>query len=321
MKPLMRTFPPCRHTRALWALLSLAACHAPQGGSADDAPEASRVGATTDTGGGCHTVPYFEDLDGDFKGDPAKPVDPCEPGFSNEKIAPNDNDCNDAEPLAWTDNPEVPCDFVDNDCDGFEAGCEGTNIELVAATIVGPSESAFGVRMIWSPDTDGDGVDDVLASLEYGDWPGSVGEVHRISGVEIKPGTTGGLQDPVMVGAGPDRLGRLLERAGDLDGDGLSDLWVNAGEGAGILYGGTQDVTTPELRLALSYPHGRDVNGDGFSDVIGGDNAAGYLLLGPEAAWATAPSEADASATILWRLCEGMTSLQFFSGRSGWGWC
>ena len=85
MKPLMRTFPPCRHTRALWALLSLAACHAPQGGSADDAPEASRVGATTDTGGGCHTVPYFEDLDGDFKGDPAKPVDPCEPGFSNEK--------------------------------------------------------------------------------------------------------------------------------------------------------------------------------------------------------------------------------------------
>ncbi len=56
---------------------------------------------------------WYYDGDEDLRGDPNTSVQACtQPlGYVN-----NANDCNDAEPLAWTSAPEV-CDGVDNDCD------------------------------------------------------------------------------------------------------------------------------------------------------------------------------------------------------------
>ncbi len=57
----------------------------------------------------------FEDLDGDQHGDPLRPGPGCteSPGWSSLG-----DDCDDAEPLAWTGRTEV-CDGVDNDCNGL----------------------------------------------------------------------------------------------------------------------------------------------------------------------------------------------------------
>ncbi|MFM2163527.1 MAG: hypothetical protein RLZZ383_3039 [Pseudomonadota bacterium] len=57
-------------------------------------------------------VTVYVDADGDGYGNPRTTLSACsvEPGFSAQA-----GDCNDAEPLAWTGNPEV-CDGADNDC-------------------------------------------------------------------------------------------------------------------------------------------------------------------------------------------------------------
>ena len=66
---------------------------------------------TTDAG---LLLPFFVDSDGDGYGNPSSSQDACSPPAG---YVSNDDDCNDAEPLAWTGNTET-CDTVDNDCDG-----------------------------------------------------------------------------------------------------------------------------------------------------------------------------------------------------------
>ena len=58
---------------------------------------------------------YYPDSDVDGFGDPSSPMSACE---QPEGYVTNFDDCNDAEPLAWTGNIEV-CDYADNDCNGL----------------------------------------------------------------------------------------------------------------------------------------------------------------------------------------------------------
>ncbi|HMV65582.1 MAG TPA: putative metal-binding motif-containing protein [Myxococcota bacterium] len=55
---------------------------------------------------------WFRDDDRDGRGDPGATRAAC---ARPSRYTDNDDDCNDADPLAWTGNPEV-CDGVDNDC-------------------------------------------------------------------------------------------------------------------------------------------------------------------------------------------------------------
>ena len=57
---------------------------------------------------------FYQDADDDGHGVPGATTEAC---FSPPGYAAIDDDCNDDEPLAWTDAPER-CDEVDNDCDG-----------------------------------------------------------------------------------------------------------------------------------------------------------------------------------------------------------
>ncbi len=57
---------------------------------------------------------FYEDLDGDGHGTTASTSDAC---WAPAGYAGTDDDCDDTEPLAWTDRAET-CDGVDNDCDG-----------------------------------------------------------------------------------------------------------------------------------------------------------------------------------------------------------
>jgi hypothetical protein len=60
------------------------------------------------------TPTWYGDSDSDGYGDPGLTQLACEQPTG---WVANANDCNDSEPLAWTDGPEL-CDSVDNNCDG-----------------------------------------------------------------------------------------------------------------------------------------------------------------------------------------------------------
>jgi hypothetical protein len=60
------------------------------------------------------TPTWYADSDSDGYGDPGLSQMTCE---QESGWVANAEDCNDSEPLAWTDGPEI-CDSVDNDCDG-----------------------------------------------------------------------------------------------------------------------------------------------------------------------------------------------------------
>jgi hypothetical protein len=101
---------------------------------------------------------FWRDADGDGYGDPARGVLRC---FIVSGIVPNDDDCNDAQPLAWTGKQEV-CDGVDNDCDALTDSAD-------------PSLDASTTRQ-WYLDADGDGFGDpTQGALSCSPPPGRVG--------------------------------------------------------------------------------------------------------------------------------------------------
>ena len=69
---------------------------------------------------------YYADRDGDGYGDETSVLQACVPP---DGFVENTEDCDDFEPLAWTNNPES-CDEIDNDCDGdIDEGAQTTFYE------------------------------------------------------------------------------------------------------------------------------------------------------------------------------------------------
>ena len=72
---------------------------------------------------------WFRDNDRDGFGDPANTRAACD---APNRFVANDQDCNDAEVLAWLGNPEV-CDGVDNDCqNGIDEADPSLDTDLLA---------------------------------------------------------------------------------------------------------------------------------------------------------------------------------------------
>ena len=104
--------------------------------------------------------------------------------------------------------------------------------------------------------------------------------------------------DRVFSGVGYyDQLGSVVGSAGDMNGDGHPDVFASApyndagALNAGAIYvwfGGPAFDTTPDLTLAgsgvnehlMNAANAGDVNGDGFSDLIGADNDHVFVWFG-----------------------------------------
>ncbi len=210
---------------------------------------------------------------------------------------------------------------------------------LSRAHLVAEAEDDFLGAVLAGPgDLDGDGVDDLLIGNNHHD-PGAfdAGRAYLLAGpvsgtVSVADATAridgaAGATDPAL---GGDELGRAVAPAGDMDGDGLQDVWIAApgthsaalsggrvhlvlGQAAlGGLDGGIGAVTAlridgdaDDMALGRALLGGSDLDGNGVEDVIlSGANdadlggvALAFLLDGSELGGTLLASEADWATT------------------------
>ena len=266
-------------------------------GDCDDGNSAINPSATDMVGDG-----YDQNCDGidgtDVDGD----------GYASE--ASGGGDCDDG-------NSDVNPDGVDelladNDCDGV---ISDNGLSLADYSFVGEnSDDWAGFSVASAGDVDGDGLDDLLVGAYGYDW--ETGKAYLILGASL-----GGsseidltLADYSLVGENSnDRAGWSVSSAGDVDGDGLDDLFIGAfkndegGSDAGKAYlilgaslGGSSEI---DLSLAdysfvgensddwagVFVSSAGDVDGDGLDDLLvgatgnddgGSDAGKAYLILG-----------------------------------------
>jgi FG-GAP repeat/Secretion system C-terminal sorting domain len=176
----------------------------------------------------------------------------------------------------------------------------GTKMDTTANVILtgGAAGDEFGFSVASAGDANGDGYCDVIVGAPYNSAGGSyAGRAYlyfnSLTGTDIPDESYAGA-------AAGDNFGYSVSSAGDVNGDGYSDVIVGApynsagGTSAGrvyIYFGGPNMSTTPDVTLTgeapgdlfgFSVSGAGDVNGDGYNDVIVGAplNAAGGDFAG-----------------------------------------
>ncbi len=147
----------------------------------------------------------------------------------------------------------------------------------------------FGISVSSAGDVNGDGYADVIAGSRYYD----VGAINSAGAAFVFHGGPGGIADGDTTDAdsqilGEFTMGEVAKRvgeAGDLDGDGYSDVIIANNGSARVFHGGPLGLpavvsvssaettilgTQPNLTLPWSVDGVGDVNGDGFGDLLVG---------------------------------------------------
>jgi hypothetical protein len=144
-------------------------------------------------------------------------------------------------------------------------------------TVTGDSiHAALGTSLAGPGDCDGDQVPDLLVGV-----PGEMVLGQRRGGARLYSGATGALIRSFYGDALNDDFGRCVAAAGDRDQDGFAEIWVGANKPypAGIGYARLLDsrdgqvlmtITSsiPDERFASCIAGGRDIDGDGVTDVL-----------------------------------------------------
>ena len=240
---------------------------------------------------------FYEDVDGDGFGDPGAPVSAC---ALPEGAAEDASDCDDGDDEVHPDAAEICGDGVDNDCDHSGAGCSPAGeipLSQADAIYLGEGiEDGLGGSLSWVGDATGDGRPDLLmgAPTFSSDRDEAAGAVYLVSGFTPGEQDIGGAARWTVRGAvDGQNLGGLLAGAGDVDGDGLSDVlmgsWAdqsgdNAVEDAHLVMaadvapGSWSIDELPSITFTSSARSGEhlgataggplDMEGDGLADIL-----------------------------------------------------
>lgn len=173
----------------------------------------------------------------------------------------------------------------------FFGSIEGLNISsptIISGDSIGDK---YGESVSAAGDVNGDGFNDVIVGARDTNM------------AYVYTGTNAGLNTTPTLLVGNDRteFGRAVSSAGDINNDGYDDVMVGAvGQNGGAIYvyaGGANGINDEPLFIGVADALGRglgfyvavvgDINGDGFSDIVGGapvggDNEQGqaYIYFG-----------------------------------------
>jgi hypothetical protein len=187
--------------------------------------------------------------------------------------------------------------------------------DLDAVRLSGEGYSSHAGWSVELADVTGDGVDDAMVGAPWLDWGGSGG----VGGVYVVHGPIVGDQsladaDAVHYGLAAEyQLGELLSVVGDVDADGISEIW--AARSAGFQSWAVSGATTGAWRVTnsaiVSFVHDEagnlsgadhgDVDGDGWNDVVFGQWDTVTVLRTPmsgtvsvwDEAWSMVAPEGD----------------------------
>jgi len=219
----------------------------------------------------------------------------CETGCTDGTIA---GDCNDDDEDVNPAATEI-FNLQDDNCDGVadvDLNLGDIADEIVTVTGSSTDFDEFGSVVVSLGDINSDGYDDVAISEPKNDDNGSAsGKVYVYFGSDSLSSSLSPTDaDVVLLGeSSGDKAGYSVASAGDVDGDGYADLLVgapynNAGGKADagsayLVYGSVMrsassiDLSSSSVQfegsvasdnLGISVAGGRDVNGDGCSDIL-----------------------------------------------------
>ena len=141
------------------------------------------------------------------------------------------------------------------------------------------NDYSFGNAVSGAGDVNGDGYDDVIVGTQ---WHNNVGYAYvYFGGIDMDAEA-----DLTLAGEKRgDRFGYSVSTAGDVNNDGYDDLVIGApgGDAAYVFWGGTEINTTAGISIyseenseyGCAVAGGGDINGDGYDEVLVGENGAG----------------------------------------------
>jgi hypothetical protein len=171
-----------------------------------------------------------------------------------------------------------------------------TALSTVTGSLSGESSGdAAGWALDGAGDVDADGYDDIVVGSHGDDDGGSdAGAGYLVLGPHSGAASLSTADAKLQGENAGDEAGRCVRGVGDLDGDGYDDIAVGAPsyDTTGVVYlvlgpvSGTSSLTSADVRIEgtggylgdVSAVEGRDLDGDGLSDLVLGDTEAGDVL-------------------------------------------